>query len=204
MEVYGREAWMSYWAKLMDKPWGPDPLLTDVGTEQAYNINSIWKQELSSGIPIPESFYVSPLSRAIQTVLISFEGIAFPSGNNPVVAPKAIIKEKLREANYLQHTCNMRRIRSFIKETYPQFEIEEGFTEEDVFWNNSETDGLMKTRVREGLDEIFEKDTSWYISITAHAVTNSAIQEVLGVTAKRNMPTGGVFAMVISMTPTSV
>ncbi|GJJ10384.1 hypothetical protein Clacol_004610 [Clathrus columnatus] len=141
-------------------------------------------------------------NRAIQTALISFEGIALASGNNAAVAPKAIIKEKLREANFLQHTCNMRRTRSFIKETYPQFEIEEGFTEEDIFWGDSETDDLLRTRVREGLDEIFEKDNSWYISITAHAVTNRAIREVLGAPAKR-MPTGGAFAMVISVTPTS-
>ncbi|GJJ10399.1 hypothetical protein Clacol_004625 [Clathrus columnatus] len=163
METYGREAWRNYWSKLMDKPWGPDPLLTDVGTEQAYNVNSIWKQELSAGIPIPEGFYSSPLSRAIQTALISFEEIAFPSGNNAAVAPKALIMEKLREGNYHQHTCNMRRTRSFIKETYPQFEIEEGFTEDDVFWNNkcTETEDSLRNRVREGLDEIFEKDKSW-------------------------------------------
>ncbi|GJJ10413.1 hypothetical protein Clacol_004639 [Clathrus columnatus] len=216
---------MSYWAKLTDETWGPDPLLTDTGIEQAYNVNNIRKQELSYGIPIPESFYSSPFSRTITTALISFEGIVFGDGDNVVKSvPKAIIKEqKFRERNYRQHTCNMRRTRSFIKETYPQFEIEPGFTEEDIFWNTTgacnETDDLLRIQVREVLDEIFENDKSccgcYFISplqrfatlvvdifITAHAHTNRLIREVLGAPEKR-MPTGGVFAMVISVTPSS-
>lgn len=121
--------------------------------------------------------------------------------------------QDLRERNFRLHSCNNRRSRSFIKETYPQFEIEEGFTEEDMVFVNgtTETDEQLKIRVRKALDEIFESDestceihisiffcllTQWGlmifsdISISAHAITNRAIRDALGATWKR-MPTGG-------------
>ena len=55
--------------------------MTDVGEKQAEEVYEFWRAHLSEqggGIPPPESYYVSPLTRAIQTAEITFEklGIA--------------------------------------------------------------------------------------------------------------------------------
>jgi hypothetical protein len=51
-----------------------DPELTDIGKEQAKNVNRMWKKEIESGIPLPEKLYCSPMTRAIQTNQITFDG----------------------------------------------------------------------------------------------------------------------------------
>lgn len=58
------------------------------------------------------------------------------------------------------HTCDKRRTRTYIKQAFPGFDIEEGFTEEDSLWNplKRETHAEIETRIGRLLDIIFEKD----------------------------------------------
>lgn len=176
--------------------WGPDPLLTSVGRQQAQNINEAWKEELQWGVPVPERLYSSPFSRAVHTAVVSFSGIVFEP-TSTTANPIATIKEKLREENCVS-LCDKRNTRSYLVQNYPQFNIEEGFTEEDELWrpDHRETDDEMTRRLQEALDEIVLEDTSIYVSITAHAGTIRAIRRVLGLPTRR-LPTGGVFGVVV-------
>ena len=58
------------------------------------------------------------------------------------------------------HTCDKRSPRSVIANTFPQFDIEANFTEEDELWteDHRETEEELKKRMGEVLDEIFGED----------------------------------------------
>lgn len=58
------------------------------------------------------------------------------------------------------HTCDKRSPRSVIAKTFPQFDIEANFIEEDELWtaDHRETDAEVVTRIRQALDEIFDED----------------------------------------------
>jgi hypothetical protein len=62
-----------------------DPELTCIGLEQAAAANNAWKTELAFGIPLPEKFYTSPLTRAIKTCEVTFNGILSDDNRRTVV-----------------------------------------------------------------------------------------------------------------------
>ncbi|KAG2073636.1 phosphoglycerate mutase [Suillus decipiens] len=132
--------------------WGPDPELTTLGKEQAKAAHHAWKQERKFNIPIPGKLYCSPLTRAIHTNKITFDSIIPES-------QRTMIIEDLRETNGV-HTCDKRRTRTYIEQTFPEFDIEEGFIEEDTLWDPEvrETHAEMDARMRRMLDMIFDKD----------------------------------------------
>jgi phosphohistidine phosphatase SixA len=63
-----------------------DPDLTDVGRDQALRAHNSWKAELAFGLPLPEKFYCSPMTRALRTHTIIFNGIVGET-------PKTVILE---------------------------------------------------------------------------------------------------------------
>jgi len=199
--VYGTAAWDRYWSLLNGDGkiiWGPDPELTEVGIGQAKVVNQAWKDELQYGIPLPQTLYCSPLSRAIKTALITFDGTLLNAGDDRQT--RRVIKEKLREMNGL-HTCDKRNPRSTIEETYPQFKTEPGFTEEDTLWtaDHRETEEELTDRLRKAMEEIFFDDMSTYISITAHGGAIRALLKVLNAPSFV-LPTGGVTCVVVKVT----
>ena len=69
-----------YWS-LLDGADGitwSDANLTEVGQGQAKDVHELWKSLLPNGIPAPETYYVSPLTRAIETADLSFQGLELP------------------------------------------------------------------------------------------------------------------------------
>lgn len=61
-----------------------DPLLTPLGEEQARTVNQAWRTEIPFGVPLPEKLYCSPLTRALRTNELTFEGI-FADGRKTIV-----------------------------------------------------------------------------------------------------------------------
>lgn len=55
-----------------------DANLTGIGEGQAKDVHTLWESLLPNGIPAPETYYVSPLTRTIQTADISFKGLNLP------------------------------------------------------------------------------------------------------------------------------
>ncbi|KDQ16130.1 hypothetical protein BOTBODRAFT_130372 [Botryobasidium botryosum FD-172 SS1] len=198
-ELYGSDAWNSYWSKLDGDgniTWGPDPLLTELGISQAEVAHVAWKTEIPYGVPLP-SLYSSPLSRAASTLEITFNDIMI--SEPPHARP--LIVENFREVLGV-HTCDKRKTKTYISQTYPNFDFEEGFTEEDLLWDPDvrETDAEFAVRARAALDVIFTADSSKYISITCHG---GAIRNILSVIGHREyvLGTGGVIPVLVKAVP---
>lgn len=50
-----------------------------------------------------------------------------------------VFKEAVREI-YGIHTCDKRRSKTYLKERFPNYAFEEGFSEEDPWWKPGEFD----------------------------------------------------------------
>ncbi|KAF9262314.1 phosphoglycerate mutase-like protein [Marasmius fiardii PR-910] len=190
---YGTPAWNDFWSKLDgdgEIVWGPDAELTPLGKEQAQAVNTEWKSELEFNIPVPKKRYSSPMTRALNTYTITFDGIP--------VKGRPLVLENCREV-YGVHTCDKRRSRTYIRTTFPEFDIEKGFTEEDELWTPDvrESDEHAVIRATSVLDVIFgDKDDEIVISVTAHS---GIINGFLGAVGRPSfsLQTGGVLPMVV-------
>jgi broad specificity phosphatase PhoE len=122
----------------------------------------------NDGVPIPGTFYTSPLRRCLETTKIVF------SQFEPTFRP--VVKELLRES-LCDHTCDRRRPKSWIASHYPDYVLEPGFTEEDELWraDYTETPEEHAARKHRVLDEIFATDGNLVVSLTVHSGAISAI-----------------------------
>ncbi|KAM0545170.1 hypothetical protein ACHAPJ_011437 [Fusarium lateritium] len=156
-----------------------DASLTDVGRQQAQDLNTFWTDLINNqGAPLPQIFYTSPLARCLQTTSIVFSSLM--ESQTPPLQP--IVKELLRERNTL-HTCDFRKPRTWIAENYPDYKIEDGFVEDDWFPQRAapETDEEHVIRKQKALEEIFdEAKDSDFISLTVHSYAIRAIQGAVG------------------------
>ncbi|KAI0314974.1 phosphoglycerate mutase [Amylostereum chailletii] len=197
---YGEEAWDAHWSKLTgdgEIVWGPDPYLTSLGETQARDANKAWKREKANGIPLPETFYCSPMRRALHTYQLTWEDIVPPSAGNPMIL------ENCREV-YGEHTCDQRRTRSKIHADFPLHRFEEGFAEEDMLYTTErESEAHAEVRARSVLDTIFAEDQGvTYVSITAHGGIINAFLRVIG-RGDYHLTTGGVMAVVVRQSRTN-
>ncbi|KAJ7085201.1 histidine phosphatase superfamily [Mycena belliarum] len=186
IEKYGDDAWEHYWSRLngdAESTWGPDPELTALGIEQAASVNEVWKAELRANIPLPDRMYCSPMTRALHTNAITFAGVS---------SSRAMVLENCREI-YGVLTCDKRRTRTYIRDTFPQFDIDGGLAEEDELWEAESRETLKHATARASavLDRIFLHDTgAVFISITAHAGIIYGFLRALG-RPYYPLPTGG-------------
>lgn len=169
--------------------WGPDPELTDLGERQAADARAAWVVEKEAGIPIPQKFYCSPLTRALRTNVITFAGLT---------RTNTTVLENLRE-QYGIHTSDKRRSASYIRDAFPTFSIEDGFVEEDTLWTAElyESPESAACRARTVLDRIFNFDKETYISITGHSEIFKALLSNVSGRACYHLPTGGILPVVI-------
>lgn len=63
---------------------------------------------------------------------------------------------------FADHTCDKRSTRTYIANTFPDFVIEDGFSEEDLLWpgnvENGETAHDVAVRAKKVLDKIYNED----------------------------------------------
>ncbi|GAA5980239.1 hypothetical protein JCM11641_005516 [Rhodosporidiobolus odoratus] len=192
---YGTKDWDDHWSKLNgdgQMVWGPDPLLTPLGINQAKRVNRAWKEQQQDHVPLPQSLYSSPLSRAASTLDITWQDVLL--GMETGVEP--LFVEGLRET-IGAHTCDKRKSKSYLASTYPSFTFEKGFAEEDELWSPTEreSDAEQAARIRSELNKIFATDASQYISITAHGGVINAFFSVVG-HRKVAVPPGGMIPIV--------
>ena len=173
-----------YWAELNGNgtaTWN-DALLTDAGISQALVAHNFWQKEIDEQrIHTPDNYYVSPLSRTLQTANYTFTGLQMPKGSAEF---KPLIKELFREGISI-HTCDHRRNKTYIHDFFPEWPIEHGFSEEDQLWNGvtAETSAAQDIRSETVLDEVFfgsseKKDE--FVSVTSHSGEISSILRVVG------------------------
>ncbi|RSL72327.1 hypothetical protein CEP54_000858 [Fusarium duplospermum] len=177
----GSEAWNSKvsFQDGNDKETWFDAFLTEVGIQQAAELNTFWTNLIDiDGAPLPEILYTSPLARCLQTTSLVFSSLM--SSHSATFRP--MVKELLRE-RITMHTCDFRRPRTWIAESYPNYKIEEGFTEDDGFRKRSgpETREEHVERKHRALEEIFEEARdSQFLSLTVHSYAIRAIQAAVG------------------------
>jgi broad specificity phosphatase PhoE len=166
---YGTKAWDCYWSLQpgnATSSWS-DALLTPVGEAQALKANAFWRLLISQQkIPCPEVYYASPLSRCLATANLTFSGLDLPE-DRPFIP---LIKEKFRETNGV-HTCDRRSSKTIIHTHYPNWPIEDGFSEEDELWDPvlRESDLAQDQRAKEVFDDVFEKEERTWISVSSHS-----------------------------------
>jgi broad specificity phosphatase PhoE len=139
-------------------------------------------------MPAMESYYVSPLTRTIQTAELSFGGLELPTGK----PYKPYVKELLREALGV-HTCDRRSARTVIEKTFPHLVFEPGFEDEDPLWEPDyrEPRSARKYRLAMLLDNIFAGDENTFLSLTSHSGAIASILEAVGHRTFK-LETGGV------------
>lgn len=192
---YGTKAWDCYYSFLdgYDNLTWSDALLTPVGQQQARDVNTLWATQLKNGIPPPETYYVSPLTRTIETADLSFQGIPLPKGKeyNPY------IKELLREALGV-HTCDRRSTKSHLTSTFPHIAFEPNFSEPDPLWEADyrEPRSARRYRLATFLDDVFANDEGVFLSFTSHSGAIASILEAVGHRTFR-LETGGVIPVVL-------
>lgn len=171
-----------------------DARLTALGEQQAHGANAFWASQIATqNIPLPERYYTSPLDRCLATASITFTGLALPE-SQPFVPE---VKELIRETNGV-HTCDRRSSRAYIREHYPSYSIEPGFTENDELWSPDvrESNSAQDIRLRDLLDDVFTHDKSKYISLTSHSGSIASILRVVGHREFR-LQTGGVIPVLV-------
>ncbi|KAI1933309.1 putative phosphoglycerate mutase pmu1 [Ophidiomyces ophidiicola] len=192
---YGTAAWDCYWSMLDGNgsiTW-TDAHLTDQGILDAQIASQAWATQIEGGIPVPESYYTSPLYRCLQTANITFGTLSLPQ-HNPFIPT---VKELLRETIGI-HTCDRRSSREYISNSYPSYSIEPGFAQSDPLWVSKLRESLSATkdRLRTLLDDVFTHDQNTFLSMTAHGGAITAILEVVG---HRKFPlvTGAVIPVLV-------
>ncbi|KAB2577541.1 putative phosphoglycerate mutase protein [Lasiodiplodia theobromae] len=196
---YGTPAWDCYWS-LLDgngtSTWA-DAHLTQIGVDQALVANAFWASALEPdvAIPAPQSYYVSPLARCLATANYTFGGL---EQKLPEDRPfKPVVKELLRESLGL-HTCDRRSTKTWIRENYPDWAIEPGFTEDDELWSATlrESSTAQVARLKTLLDDVFTHDPNTFISLTSHS---GSIRSVLRAVGHRDFSllTGAVIPVLV-------
>ncbi|XHF97315.1 hypothetical protein AWENTII_000910 [Aspergillus wentii] len=197
-DYYGTPAWNCYWS-LLDgngtSTWS-DAELTANGIAQAQTAHDFWQKEIDEQrIHAPDSYFVSPLTRTLQTANVTFSGLQLPAGSTPF---KPLIKELFRESISI-HTCDHRRNRTYIHNLFPEWPIEQGFAETDQLWNGvtGETNDAQDIRSKTALDSVFSsKDSGLFVSVTSHSGEISSILRVLG-HRKFSLNTGAVIPVLV-------
>jgi broad specificity phosphatase PhoE len=152
--------------------------LTPKGQAEALKANAFWASQLVEEKQAPpQSYYVSPLTRAMDTAHLTFSNLSLPHA----YPFRPTVKELFREGISI-HTCDRRSSKSYIHERYPSWTLEPGFAELDPLWNGtfSESSDAEDVRSRKALNELFESDQNQLISITAHSGEIASLLRVLG------------------------
>ncbi|KAE8152047.1 histidine phosphatase superfamily [Aspergillus avenaceus] len=192
---YGTKLWDCYWSLQDGDETGNwvDARLTELGRSQARTANEAWRKQMGNCIPSPESYYVSPLNRCLETAAITFNEIGLP-GTEPF---RPLIKELLRETLGL-HTCDSRSSKSAIEKEYPLYRFEAGFAEEDPLYEAElrESDSARDARLKVFLGDVFASDVNTVVSMTAHSGAITSILQVVG-HRRFALATGGVIPVLV-------
>ncbi|ETI26100.1 hypothetical protein G647_02877 [Cladophialophora carrionii CBS 160.54] len=202
---YGDAAWDCYYGAFDRDPNVPsisylDAHLTPLGKHQAIAASMFWQNLISTQkMPLPQTYYSSPLTRAMQTAQLTFSGLPLP----PSQTFRPVVKESLREAYGIQ-PCDLRPTKSYIKTNFPDFRIEDSFTENDELHSPTRRESLRRhdRRVRALLDDVFTHDESTYISMTSHCGTIKALLRVVGHIAL-SLPPGGTLPVLVKVSEVS-
>lgn len=116
------------------------------------------------------------------------------------------IQQMVRETLGI-HTCDCRSSKTVIQAEYPEYIIEDGFSEEDPLWdaNYRESNSSQNARIKTFLDDIFtahennshnNKNNVQFISVTTHSGAITSILDVVG-HRRFDLQTGAVIPVLV-------
>jgi broad specificity phosphatase PhoE len=196
---YGTKDWDDYWSKLEGNgtvSWA-DAHLTETGKQQALTAHAFIDSQISKReMPAPQSYYVSPMYRCLQTASLTYSELKLPEDRPFAPVIKELVREVLGE-----HTCDRRSTKTYIHNAYPEWSIEPGFTENDELWkaDHRETFEEHDVRTRKFLNDLFANDRNVYISLTSHSGAIASHLRVLG-HREFKLPTGGMIPVMVKAT----
>ncbi|KPM39636.1 hypothetical protein AK830_g6936 [Neonectria ditissima] len=168
-----------------DKETWFDAHLTEVGIQQAHDLNAFWTDLIATdGAPLPQTLFTSPLARCLQTTQYIF-GPLMESHGRPF---QPVVKELIRERMTL-HTCDFRRPASWIRENYPAYALEPGFAEEDAFGRDghAETDAEHVARKQRALEQVWDDaGCGEVVSLTVHSVSKMSFCRAINAKSYNN------------------
>ncbi|KAJ3547267.1 hypothetical protein NM208_g1602 [Fusarium decemcellulare] len=179
MDEVGSSEWKTNWSKLdgdSHRTWF-DAELVKMGVAQAKALSMFYDDGIRYlGFPVPDALYTSPLARCLETTKLVFEDVM----NEQRMTFKPVVKELLRE-RLTDHTCDRRRTKDWITATYPEYELEAGFTDEDRLWHadRSESKEEHVARTQSLLEDIWTQDSGTVLALITHSYTLSSILEVI-------------------------
>ena len=144
-----------------------DAQITPNGVAQAQKASAFWASRITlQKIPLPETYYTSPLSRCLETANITFSNLPLPDRRPFIPTVKELFREGISG-----HTCDRRSNKTYIHDSFPSYTIESGFSEQDLLWRAGvgETSVDEAARSKVVLDQVFGSDDSTWISITSHS-----------------------------------
>jgi len=156
-DKFGSQHWEDVEAK---KDIYEDAKLTERGIREAQSLGLSVQKSLQNGFNL-ELVISSPLSRALDTATIVFNGLNVPF----------ISVENVRET-IGKNTCDRRRSLRSLRHDYPKIRFDDSlfnFDEHDTLWTNTrESDQLISLRVQKFLDWLFTTRDERYIAIVGH------------------------------------
>ncbi len=171
LEKYSPEDWACFWQERDgdDTMTWYDAELTSNGVKQATSMCNAWDRQLSldsDPVPLPQSFYVSPMRRTSQTFTLTWSSLAHHTSDN--FTPQ--VKEMARET-YGLGTDSARHSKLYISQRWPLFAFDDDFTENDELWvaDRHETHQHRKYRANLLLNDIFANDSNTIVSLTSHS-----------------------------------
>lgn len=190
---YPERNWTCYWSiqygnETME--WY-DATLTDNGYDQVNTLSESWKKQLfTNNAPLPQSYYVSPMRRCLQTYNYTWFSIL-----NDTRVP--LIKEFARET-YGIDSQSRRHNKTYIEHFVPSYKFEDGFTEEDELWEKDKNESSKHREYRATVlfNDIFSSDTSDIISITSHSGMVSSMLKALN-HRKFSLKTGQMITVLV-------
>ncbi|OTB01733.1 hypothetical protein M426DRAFT_14190 [Hypoxylon sp. CI-4A] len=176
--------WKNYWSHKdgdEEVTWA-DAHLVEKGIAQAQSLAHLWLAGAQHGnaLPLPGTVYTSPLARCLETTKLMFAPVSMKQ-QQQARPLRPIVKENLRE-RVTTHTCDRRSAKSWIRAAYPEYVIEDGFSESDESWNPDDAETLDEhvERMHSLLEDIFASDDEDVVSLTTHSYTMTAILAVIG------------------------
>ncbi|KIR56279.1 hypothetical protein I315_01344 [Cryptococcus gattii Ru294] len=167
-----------------------DPDLTDLGRSQAAAFGYALQREAKRGMPLPSTWYVSPMKRAGETCGIEWGWLFEESkGKGKGHGVPATVIENLREHLHV-HECDKRSSLSELQRDFPSFTYTPETTEEDELWQpgevrGRETEEELVARRGAGIAQVLDmSEDSTYISITSHSGALRGIYKSLGVPSR--------------------
>ncbi|EAZ62945.2 hypothetical protein PICST_40227 [Scheffersomyces stipitis CBS 6054] len=168
-----------------------DARLTEVGHEQITNLSKSIETEIERRqMPLPESFYVSPMRRTLETWDLTW---------STITKQQPLIKEFARET-YGIGTESKRHTKEYIGQNYPFAVFEAGFSQNDELWKSEvhESNQHRNYRAAQLLSDIFINDSNQIISIVSHSGLIKSILKVIG-HRKWTLKTGQMIPVIIEV-----